>query len=91
MIRGTRGLYFCTSTEPFGETGIEGEPITPPDALSHREAGPRPRHVAVRWGAAHGSLVFRGRCAINEKEVLMPYSATLALFEAAPTLRGAQS
>ena len=42
--QGTRGLYFCTSTEPFGE-------IRNPDgaisrlALSHREAGPRPQHV----------------------------------------------
>jgi hypothetical protein len=42
--RGTRGLYFCTSTEPFGE-------IRNPDgaisrlALCHREAGPRPQHV----------------------------------------------
>ena len=78
--QGTRGLYFCTSTEPFGE-------IRNPDgaisrlALSHREAGPRPQHV--RFARPQRELaLLRAACP--------QWSAMVRLSSATPTLRGAQ-
>jgi hypothetical protein len=47
--RGAReGFIFARRRNLLARSGIRRERIiTPPEALSHREAGPRPRHVAV--------------------------------------------